>query len=81
MQSSDLAEQQLIALRRALRPKLLYIRRLKNRMIANDFPKGDRMLRDVLIAEAALNDLVAEIEDKMSYNNRNSDDMDPRKIF
>ncbi len=67
MQAQDLSLDQLVKLRRSLRPKLHYIRKLKSRMLATQFPAHDRILRDVLITEAALNDLVSEIETCCSY--------------
>lgn len=83
MQGQDLTFEQLTKLRRSLRPQLHYIRKLKSRMIATQFPQHDRMLRDVEIAEAALKDLVAEIETYLSYRRNTSqvDELDPRKIF
>lgn len=83
MKSQDLTAEQLTKLRKALRPKLHYIRRLKSRMLATQFPEHDRMLRDVVIAEAALKDLVAEIETYLSYRRQTAsvDELDPSKIF
>lgn len=42
-----------------------------------------RTLRDVLIAQAGLNDLIAEVETYLSYRRNTSqvDEMDPSKIF
>lgn len=83
MQGQDLTAEQLTKLRKSLRPKLHYIRRLKARMLATQFPPHDRMLRSLLIAEAGLNDLIAEIETYLSYRRQTSqnDDLDPSKIF
>ncbi len=67
--------------RKSLRPKLHYIRKLKSRMLATGFPEHDRMLRDVLIAKAALKDLVAEIETFLSYRRNTGTETDLSKIF
>ena len=83
MRAQDLTAERLEKLRQSSRPKLHYIRKLKNRMIAKQFPDYDRMLRDVQIIEAGLKDLVAEIETYLSYRRQSAsaEDRDRRKIF
>lgn len=83
MRAQDLTAEQLTKLRKALRHKLHYFRQLKSRMLATHFPDLDRMLRSLLIAEAGLNDLLAEVETYLSYRRQTSqsDDLDPSKIF
>lgn len=61
---------QLRKLRAALRPKLGYVRKLRARMVQRQFPETDRMLRDAVLAETALHDLLAEIETYLSYKDR-----------
>ncbi len=67
MKSSELTYDQLRRLEKSLKPKLVYIRKLKNRMMQREFPDRDRMYRDVQLAERALHDLLMEIETLMSY--------------
>jgi hypothetical protein len=51
----------------SLKPKLMYVRKLKGRMMQREFPDRDRMYRDVQLAERGLHDLLMEIETLMSY--------------
>jgi hypothetical protein len=50
-----------------LQEKLMDVRKLKARMFQREFPERDRMLRDVLLAERGLHDLLMEIDTLMSY--------------
>ena len=67
MRGQDLNFDQLKRLKASLAPKLGYLRKLKARMVQCQFPEHDRMLRDVLLAERGLADLMSEIETVMAY--------------
>lgn len=47
MKSSELTYEQLRRLEKSIKPKLVYVRMLKNRMMQREFPDRDRMYRDV----------------------------------
>lgn len=56
-----------------LKRKLMYVRKLKGRMFPREFPERDRMLRNVLLAERGLHDLLMEIGTLMSYKQPRAD--------
>ncbi len=47
VKSSELTYEQLRRLEKSLKPKLIYVRKLKARMMQREFPDRDRMYRDV----------------------------------
>ena len=67
MRGSDLTTEQLNQLLASLRPKLAYLRRVRERMEANQFPPHDRLYRGVSLSESMVKDLVLEIETLLSY--------------
>ena len=67
MRGSDLSAEQLQKFAGSLRPKLVYVRKVKARMLQANFPSNDRMFRDVGIAEMALQDLLMEVETLLNY--------------
>lgn len=67
MRGQDLTLDQLTRLHKSLRPKLVYMERLRKRMEANNFPDHDRLYRDVVLAHDMLKDLVMEITTMLSY--------------